>query len=226
GGFGMNTGVDDAANLGWKLAAVIQGWGGPALLASYELERRPIALRNTQAAKTLGRSIGNIPIDAAIEENSPAGEKARGSASEHLSRFGEEFHCLGIQLGARYDGSPIIVANGNPPPDDPVNYRPSAVPGGRAPHFWHADRRSLYDNLGRGFTFLRLGNTRANSGAMESAALSRGMPLAVLTISDPVARELYECDLALIRPDQHVAWRGNQIPEDCAALLNQVCGGA
>ena len=225
GGFGMNTGIDDAANLGWKLASVIQGWGGPHLLSTYEIERRPIALRNTQAAKILGKGIGNVPIGAAIEEMSPAGDRDRQVAIARLSQFGEEFHCLGIQLGARYDHSPIVLANGDSPPqDDPVHYVPSAVPGGRAPHLWYADRSSLYDHFGRGFTLLKLGDASAASGALKSAARRRGIPLHVLECRETAARQLYETGLALIRPDQHVAWRGNRLPDDCDTLLDQVCG--
>ena len=106
GGFGMNTGIDDAANLGWKLAAMVQGWGGPRLLASYEIERRPIALRNTGAAKALGHNVGDTPVAPAMTEDTPAGAAARQKAQAYLNGFAEEFASLGVQLGARYDGSP------------------------------------------------------------------------------------------------------------------------
>ena len=155
GGFGMNTGVDDAVNLAWKLAALVQGWGGPRLIESYAAERRPIALRNTGAAKQLARNVGAVPIADAIEENSSAGEAARRTASEFLASFGQEFGSLGIQLGARYDASPIVAGDGAAPPsDDPIVYTPSSVPGGRAPHLWLADGSSLFDQLGPGFTLL------------------------------------------------------------------------
>ena len=105
GGFGMNTGIDDAANLGWKLAAMVQGWGGPRLLASYEAERRPIAFRNTGHAKRLTRSMADVPVASEIEDDSAAGDAARAAAGQVLSTFGEEFASIGVQLGARYDGS-------------------------------------------------------------------------------------------------------------------------
>jgi 2-polyprenyl-6-methoxyphenol hydroxylase-like FAD-dependent oxidoreductase len=224
GGFGVNTGVDDAANLGWKLAAVVQGWGGPHLLDSYEAERRPIALRNTAAAKDLARSVGAVPVGEAIEEDSPAGAADRRAASEHLAGFGREFSSLGVQLGARYD-SPIVVADGTrPPDDDPIAYVPSACPGGRAPHLWLEDGSSLFDHLGRGFTLLRIAGCAADVSPLTRSAQVRGVPLAVVDVERPEARELYERELALIRPDQHVAWRGDHLPRDCDALLARLTG--
>ncbi len=141
GGFGMNTGIDDTANLAWKLAADLQGWGGPELVASYEAERRPIALRNTGAAHALARNVGDVPVAADMDSDAPEAVAAREKAGDFLAGFGEEFASIGIQLGARYDGSPIVVGDGeSPPPDDPAVYVPSAVPGGRAPHAWLGDR--------------------------------------------------------------------------------------
>jgi hypothetical protein len=230
GAFGMNTGVDEAVNLAWKLAAVVQGWGGPGLLATYDLERRGIARRNTQASKALAKNVGAVPVDAALEERSPAGEAARARAAAYLATFGEEFASLGIQLGARYDGSPIVVADSTaPPPDDPTHYVPSATPGGRAPHVWltpagrHGERVSLYDKLGRGFTLLRMGSD-ADVRPLAAAAASRRVPLAVLDVGEPAARDLYARDLALIRPDAHVAWRSDRLPEDCDALWKTLTG--
>jgi hypothetical protein len=225
GGFGVNTGVDDAANLAWKLAAAVQGWGGPKLLDSYQAERRPIALRNTSAAKALARNVGGVPVGAAIEEDSPEGAAARRETSEHLAGFGREFSSLGVQLGARYDGSPVIVPDGTqPPPDDPVRYVPSACPGGRAPHLWLSDRSSLFDRLGPGFTLLRLGGPADGTERLVRAARARRVPLRVVDVSEPSGRELYERDLVLVRPDQHVAWRGDRLPEDCGGLLARVTG--
>jgi 2-polyprenyl-6-methoxyphenol hydroxylase-like FAD-dependent oxidoreductase len=224
GGFGLNTGNDDAFNLGWKLAALTQGWGGPALLASYEIERRPVAQRNTAAGKALARSVGAVPIGEAINDKSPEGDAARKQAADFLSTFGEEFASLGVQLGARYDNSPIIAGDGSvAPPDDPAIYAPSSVPGGRAPHLWLDGHRSLYDQLGRGFTLLRF-NRGAATGAIEQAAKTAHMPLDVVDIALDAGRDLYMRDLALIRPDLVVAWRGNRLPDDSAALLARVTG--
>jgi 2-polyprenyl-6-methoxyphenol hydroxylase-like FAD-dependent oxidoreductase len=225
GGFGMNTGIDDAANLGWKLAAMVQGWGGPKLLASYEAERRPIAFRNTGHAKRLSGSLGEVPVAPEIDDDSDAGEAARAAAAKVLSSFGEEFASIGVQLGARYDGSPIVAPDGtDAPPDDPAIYVPSACPGGRAPHVWLPDRSSLYDHFGRSFTVLRLPGCRADGRALAAAFARRDIPLAVLDVPVAEARDLYRSDMALIRPDQHVAWRGDRPPDDPDALVARVTG--
>jgi 2-polyprenyl-6-methoxyphenol hydroxylase-like FAD-dependent oxidoreductase len=226
GGFGMNTGIDDVANLGWKLAAMVQGWGGPGLLATYATERRPIAFRNTGMAKQFSRSVGEVTAPAEMLEDTAAGAAARAQAGAVLDAFGEEFASIGIQLGARYDGSPIIVPDGAaPPPDDPTRYRPTACPGGRAPHLFMPDRSSLFDHFGPGFTLLRLHGDH-DAGPLAAAAQARKIPFTTVSVAVSEGRDLYECDLALIRPDQHVAWRGNDIPADCDALLARVTGHA
>jgi 2-polyprenyl-6-methoxyphenol hydroxylase-like FAD-dependent oxidoreductase len=228
GGFGMNTGLDDTANLAWKLAADVQGWGGPGLVASYEAERRPVALRNTEAAHALARNVGDVPVGPDMESDRPEAVAARERAGAFLAGFGEEFASIGIQLGARYDGSPIVVGDGEgPPPDDPAVYVPSAVPGGRAPHAWLGEgeeRVSLFDRLGRGFTLLRLGGSEVDPGPFAKAAADRGVPFTVLDVPDEAVRDLYGRDLALVRPDQHVGWRGNRLPDDADAVIAQVIG--
>ena len=228
GGFGMNTGIDDASNLSWKLAAMVQGWGGDKLLSSYEAERRPIAHRNTGAARQLTANIGDTEVDPAIEQDSRAGEAARRAAAAMLSGFSEQFASLGVQLGARYDGSPIIAQCGSAPADNLIRYTPTSIPGGRTPHVWLNESRtvgsSLYDHLGTGFALLRLGPHAPDVSAIASAAARRSIPLKVLDIADTDARDLYECDLALVRPDQYVAWRGNTVPADAESLLARLVG--
>jgi 2-polyprenyl-6-methoxyphenol hydroxylase-like FAD-dependent oxidoreductase len=226
GGFGMNTGIDDAANLGWKLAAMVQGWGGPHLLASYGAERRPIAFRNTGMAKRFTLDLSAAPVDPEMEEDTAAGAAARARTGAFFARFGEEFASIGIQLGARYDTSPIIVPDGTAPPqDDPTVYTPSACPGGRAPHLFLGRGDSLFDHFGHGFTLLRLGGD-ADMRPLANAAKARGIPFSSFDVPLRQGRELYEADLALIRPDQHVAWRGNRLPDDCDALCARVVGWA
>jgi 2-polyprenyl-6-methoxyphenol hydroxylase-like FAD-dependent oxidoreductase len=228
GGFGMNTGIDDAANLGWKLAAMVQGWGGPALLPSYEAERRPVAFRNTGASKALARNIGATPVRPDIDQDTPAGEAARHEAQAYLSGGSMEFASPGVQLGARYDGSPIVVPDGAPPADDLLNYRPSGVPGGRAPHVWIGEGRdigdSLYDRFGPGFTVLRLGSRPPSADGLLAAFAARKAPVRVLDVPAPVARDLYERDLVIVRPDQHIAWRGNQAPQDPDSIVRHITG--
>jgi hypothetical protein len=228
GGFGMNTGVDDVSNLAWKLAALVQGWGGANLLQTYETERRPIGERNTVAARELNKNLANMPITAEMEQDTTAGAEARARVSAHLATFGEEFASIGVQLGARYDGSPIIAEDGAPPRDDFLHYTPSGVPGGRAPHYWPGAGRSygdsLFDRFGLGFTLLRLGNRAAGTASIEAAARQRGVPLKVIDVPQDDAREIYGRDLALIRPDQYVAWRGDVSPSDPNAMLARLTG--
>jgi 2-polyprenyl-6-methoxyphenol hydroxylase-like FAD-dependent oxidoreductase len=226
GGLGYNTAIEDAVNLGWKLAAVVKGWGGARLLDSYERERKPVAERNTGYSRYYANSIGNFMPAAEIEHEGAAGDAARQEAGIYLNRHArEEFNIPGITFGARYDGSPIIVSDGKSPPLDRANeYIPSAVPGGRAPHAWLSDGRSLYDTLGFEFTLLRLGPNAADGAGFAKAAAERTMPLTIVDRPEAEVRDLYEADLALIRPDQIVAWRGNIIPEGVDKLLAQVTG--
>jgi 2-polyprenyl-6-methoxyphenol hydroxylase-like FAD-dependent oxidoreductase len=228
GGFGMNTGVEDAFNLAWKLAAAAQGWAGPGLLATYEQERLPIAVRNTGAARQLSININDVHAPTQIEEDSAAGATCRTEASAKLAAFAEQFASLGVQLGARYDGSSIVASDEAPPADDFIVYRPTAVAGGRAPHAWldpsHSLGASLFDALGSGFTLLRLGRRPPCANAVLAAAERRRIPMKVVDVPDPEVRALYERDLALIRPDQHVAWRGNATPENAERLLGRLVG--
>ncbi|HLI22962.1 MAG TPA: FAD-dependent oxidoreductase [Stellaceae bacterium] len=230
GGLGYNTAVEDVVNLAWKLTAMVQGWGGPRLLATYETERRRIAVRNTGFAKYFADTVGKFVPAPEIEDDSAAGAAARATAGVLLNlHVREEFNIPGITFGARYDGSPIIaddgVSNAGPPPDKMNDYVPCAVPGGRAPHAWLADGRSLYDTLGFEFTLLRLGPRPPDAGAFAQPAAKRGMPLTVVDRPEQELRDLYGADLALIRPDQIVAWRGNRLPDDSSALVAQVTGG-
>ncbi|HTP81980.1 MAG TPA: FAD-dependent oxidoreductase [Alphaproteobacteria bacterium] len=226
GGLGYNTAVDDVCNLGWKLAALTQGWGGPRLLASYESERRPIGLRNTSLAKTMADRIGLYRTTTTLEEDSPAGAAERKRAGDHLlDHLMREFNIPGVTFGVRYDGSPIVVSDGTaPPPDLPNEYVPSACPGGRAPHHWLPDGASLFDRFGRDFTLLVTGADSEAARGFTQAAEGLHIPLSVLHLPLPELRELYAADLALIRPDQHVAWRGSTRSADPAAVLRQATG--
>jgi hypothetical protein len=217
GGFGMNTGIDDAANLAWKLAATLQGWGGAGLLASYGAERRPIALRNVTAARELARRVGEVRIAPEIDDDCAEGAAHRAALGEVFARFADQFDSMGVHLGARYDGSPLVICDAAPPADRSDRYEPSGVPGGRAPHFWIDDARgiasSIYDQLGTGFSLLRFGD--ATGDALQRAAHDRSIPLAVIDVAQRGARALYGRALALIRPDMHLAWRGDE-PIDAA----------
>jgi len=209
GGLGYNTAIEDAVNLGWKLAAVLKGEAAARLLESYEAERKPLAARNTAYARGFADSLGNYQPAPEIEDDTPAGAAARRRAGEYFASHGRsEFNIPGITFGGRYDDSPAVVPDGTPPPPDSANtYVPSACPGGRPPHLWLADGRSLYDAFGFEWTLLRL--ARHPGAAFVEAARRARLELKVVDPGHPVARELYGADLALIRPDQMVAWRGN-----------------
>ena len=226
GGLGMNTGVDDAVNLGWKLAAACRGWAGPGLLASYQAERRPNGLRNVAFAKSFADSVGRMPVAGDLEADDDAGRARRKALGAKLREHAfREFIIPGVVLGLRYSDSPAVSYDGfDPPPADPNAYAQIAAAGGRAPHAWLDDGAALYDRLGGGFTLLRLGGTKADSAALLAAARERRTPLAPLDIADPALRELYGTDLVLIRPDQHIAWRGDAAPSDCLGLIDRLRG--
>jgi 2-polyprenyl-6-methoxyphenol hydroxylase-like FAD-dependent oxidoreductase len=211
GGLGYNTAIEDAVNLGWKLAAVIRGTASEKLLASYEAERRPLALRNTAYAKGFADSLGNYVPPPQIEDDTPAGEAARQRAGEYYAAHGRaEFNIPGITFGGRYDGSPAILPDGSAPPPDRANvYVPTACPGGRPPHLWMADGRSLYDLFGFEWTLL----------SFRRSALADSAGLKVLELENEEARDLYGADFVLIRPDQIVAWRGNDGAEQAFARI-------
>ncbi len=225
GGLGYNTAVDDAVNLGWKLAAAIKGVAAPAILASYEIERRPNAVRNTGFARTFAESIGLYAPPAGLEDDTPAGEALRGEAGAYLAAHGRaEFNIPGITFGGRYDASPIIVTEPRAPAEDrPDVYIPTASPGGRAPHAWIDDTTSLYDLFGFEWTLLRRGRRPPGGEGLIAAASRMGMDLAVIDNLDPDLEQLYQAPLVLVRPDQIVAWRGTD-DTDARRTIETVLG--
>jgi hypothetical protein len=227
GALGMNTGIADAVDLSWKLAAAIEGWGGDGLLASYDAERRPIGERNVRAAT--GYFEGHRDFEhgvEAIEDATKEGDEIRKRVGEQLMRdIARMFRTIGVQLGYRYDPSPICVPDGTPPPaDEPETYVPTARPGSRAPHVWLADGRSTLDLFGHGFVLLRLGSEAPDPSALARAAAQRKMPLQIVTLPEPDVLRAYDRRLVLVRPDGHVAWRGDEIPVDVEALVDRVRG--
>jgi 2-polyprenyl-6-methoxyphenol hydroxylase-like FAD-dependent oxidoreductase len=227
GALGMNTGIADAVDLGWKLAAVIDGWGGDRLLASYDAERRPIGTRNVAMTAEFYREHGKTDTAiAAIEDDTAEGARARQRVGESLVRgVGRMFRTIGLQIGYRYDDSPICVTdNTSPCEDDPEVVIPSARPGSRAPHLWLNDGRSMIDLYGRGFVLLRLGNGAPDGAAFEDAAAMRGVPLESVAVTEPDALQHYERRLVLVRPDGHVAWRADGVPPDPCAVIDRVRG--
>lgn len=226
GGLGYNTAVEDAVNLGWKLAHVIRGQAPAQLLDTYETERRPLAQRNTGYARHFADSVGLYAAVPELETDSSAGAAARTAASAHLNQHVRlEFNIPGVTFGGRYDGSPLIVGDGStPPPDAPNSYVPTACPGGRPPHAWLDDGRSLYDSFNFEWTLLALGPDATDTRGFELAAQQAGLDLKVVRHASPALRALYEAPLALIRPDQIVAWRGHSA-DTAAAVLARATGG-
>ena len=214
GGHGLNTGLGDAVDLGWKLAAALDGWGGPALLDSYQIERRPIQERVIREATANMAVTSRELLADNLEDDDAAGERARKAASERIQQTKRpEFHSLGLVLGIAIADSPVI-RQGAPAGD--------FGPGTLLPHAWLGAGRSLYDELGDGFTLL-LRRPGADYGAIEQAARLRGVPLKILDRRDR-DRDTGGPALVLIRPDQYVAWAGMQEPEDGLALIDQVRG--
>ncbi len=226
GGFGMNLGVGDAADLGWKLAAVLQGWGGPALLDSYAQERRPVISWIQDACLGNTERSPDSFVREGMSASTPEGAALREAIGKEVRAVKvAEFQSFGAQLGSHYHGSPIIVSDGTTPPTlNQGSYVPAAVPGCRAPHVWLDGDTSLYDRFGIGFTLLVTGDQPVDTSSFETAAKERGMPLDVLALTEPSIREAYGAELVLIRPDQHVAWRGDGTPTDIGWVLDTVRG--
>jgi 2-polyprenyl-6-methoxyphenol hydroxylase-like FAD-dependent oxidoreductase len=227
GGLGYNTAVEDAVNLGWKLASVIRGTAPPALLDSYELERKPLAQRNTAYARRFADSVGLFSATPLLEEDSAAGGTERKAASDYLNAHVRlEFNIPGVTFGGRYDTSPVIVKDGTTPPADQANaYEPTACPGGRPPHAWLDDRTSLYDSFNFEWTLLALGPDAPDTSAFVENALALGLDLKVVSHASQQLLDLYQAPLALIRPDQIVAWRGLDAGM-AARVLSQATGRA
>jgi 2-polyprenyl-6-methoxyphenol hydroxylase-like FAD-dependent oxidoreductase len=226
GGFGMNMGIGDAVDLGWKLAARLQGWGGDGLLGSYEAERRKVHERTIAEAVINFGSTSNQLVRPGLENVGLVGETTRNEVADIIEATKvREFMTLGLVLGMRYENSPIIVADGSVPPSDQIRlYTPSAHPGCLAPHIWLDDGSSLYDHFGDGFTLLVTDVEDADAAAFAAAMARRSVPLKVLSPGDRRLRARYEARFALIRPDQHVAWRGDRLPADWPRFIDQVTG--
>lgn len=227
GGFGMNTGIGDAVDLAWKLEAVLRGWGGPALLDSYEAERQPIGWLVTNEGARNFSALTKVPTAPELAEQSPRGAAFRTHVGRFIRENGyeREYETEGISLGYRYDRSPIIVHDGDPGPGfDVMRYQPSAAPGHRAPHAWLEPSRSTLDLFGRGFTLLCFGGDAGDAERLKAAAVASKIPLHVERIESAATAALYERRLVLVRPDGHVAWRANRLDRSERTILDHVRG--
>jgi 2-polyprenyl-6-methoxyphenol hydroxylase-like FAD-dependent oxidoreductase len=226
GGFGLNTGVQDAHNLAWKLAAVLKGWAAPGLLDTYEAERRPYGQFVTEQCLETAVSMGRGP--------QAAGDPA---AASKLAR--PEFHNeLGMIFGASY-ASTAVIPDGTAAPEvaNPVTeYVPCARPGARAPHLWlERDRSRVAVTDLVDFRFVLLAGDRGSPWRDAARALSAslGVPLSAYTVGagadlgDPdrcwaTAYEVEADGAVLVRPDGHVAWRSRRGATDPKQVLERV----
>lgn len=227
GGYGMNAGLADAANLAWLLAAHHHGWGSPTILAAYERERQPITEQVSYFAMNYAdKMIKNrrrVPDN--IEAQNAAGTALRAAFGQELYDLNvQQYCCGGLNFGYYYDDSPLIAYDGEQqPPYTMADFTPSTVPGCRTPHFWLADGTSLYDALAPDYTLLRFDPTVPVNDLLVAAA-QQSLPLTLLDIDPSLAPIAYTTSLLISRPDQHVAWRGNTEPEDAVALIKKLCG--
>ena len=224
GGLGMNTGIQDAFDLGWKLAAVLEGWGGAGLLETYDSERRPASARAAEVSLKNYRRLVSAAQRAEIYSPTPEGDAARRIIGERLVEENEKtWQPVGVHLGYIYHPSPVVVPDGSPmPEDDTFGYQPTAFPGARAPHAWLSPGKSTLDLFGDGFVLLKFSD--APTDGVERAAANRGVPLKVHRIEHRETAALYERALVLVRPDGHVAWRGDSQPADAFAIIDTVRG--
>jgi hypothetical protein len=223
----MNTGVGDAFDLSWKLAGVVRGWGGAGLLDSYEIERRPIGLRNRDAA---GWAAAGVPIWRAlvtpvVHEDSPEGAALRQELAASFDVNHRRMHgMVGVEAGYSYAGSPLIADEpGNVAEWETSRYTPHARPGVRIPHMWLKDGRALQDVLGDDYTLLDLGGD-CPTAPLEAAFRALGAPLDVFRLDEPRLRQGYGASVFLLRPDLHIAWRGDAAPADPVGLAALATG--
>jgi len=229
GGYGMNAGIADALNLTWTLGAILGGWAGPRMTEAYEAERLPITAQVSKFAMShaerVTRNHHAVPPD--LEDDTEAGRLSRDEFGRQAYDLNvQQFAAAGLNFGYSYDSSPIISYDGEPAPEYTMGgYTPATVPGCRAPHFWLAPGVSLYDRLGQGYTLLRL-DPDVDAGPVTAAAAAAGLPLEIIDIPAGAAPAEYKDALLICREDQHVAWRGDQVPADAAALIDLLRGAA
>ena len=223
GGFGMNTGIGDAINVSWKLAAIYEGWGGASLLDTYGVERRPIGLRNSRLGVKCSQRKGAWQLPANIEDADEAGEQARRVFGEFAVVDDlEEYNTSGMQFGERYENSPIIFHQGAAPIADTWdNYIPIDHPGARVPDFKITETETFHDQLGDSYSLAIFSND-IDAKPFVDATASRGMPLKIVKCSPP--SHLYQCKLALVRPDRHLAWHGGAMPANALETVDRVRG--
>lgn len=230
GGFGMNTGICGAADLGWKMAAALDGWAGSHLLDSYTIERRPVALRGVEEANhNLVRAMKRKVPDG-LADDSVHGEWLRARVRDALAASGlaREFDAPDIHLGFRYKNSPLVISDSEVCPAvrsarDGDDMRPTTLPGSRAPHAWLAPGASTLDLFGNGFVLMCF-KASSRIHLLKRAFAHKDVPLTVVTERRRDVAELYATRYVLVRPDGHVAWRGDELPVNPDLLVERVRG--
>lgn len=216
GGLGMNTGIGDAVDLGWKLAGTIDGWGGPGLLDSYEAERRPIGLRNMGASgwAAEGMFLWRQQWTPEVLADTPSGDEARRALTDAFDQHQRRVHeMVGVEIGYSYAGGPLVAHEpGNVPDWDVISYMPNAAPGNRIPHMWLHNGSALQDVMARNFTLLDLTGA-ADTSTLEAAFRAAAVPLETRHLDEPNLRAVYGAQFLLVRPDLHVFWRGDELPD-------------
>jgi 2-polyprenyl-6-methoxyphenol hydroxylase-like FAD-dependent oxidoreductase len=230
GGLGLHTGLADSLDLAWKLTATLNGWGGEALLDSYEIERKPVAFDNVRVSTEAFELFATLPSGPAIADDTDEGERERrafADAVENTHNCRGPLNTENLRTGYCYEPSPICIPDGTQrPPIESRRFIPVARPGTRAPHAWISAGRSTLDLFGDAFVLLRFGDAPPSATALIDAAQQRGVPLQVVDLADPQIAALYERRLVLVRPDGHVAWRGDAVGPDALSIIDCIRGAA
>lgn len=223
GGYGMNMGLADAYDIAWKLAMVLKGHGGEDLMASYEFERRPVAVRNVQRAaehKDVHRHYVTKTLEAGSEVMLGDSKKAREIkeyTKKHVDTTDGENKDTGIEMDYRFRGSPVVVTEigAEEPEWRRQAYFPSTLPGSRAPHvFLSDDATSIYDLLGKEYTVVDFSRDGTLSSRIEMLAKAESLPISRLHLpAEAIVGRVWERDVVLVRPDHFVAWRSRPVTE-------------
>ena len=228
-GYGMNAGIADAMGLSWLMAAELNGWGALDILDGYERERQPITEQVSyfvmDHAVAMAGQRGQVPDN--IEDRGPEGDAIRLAIGKRAYDLNvQQYCCGGLNYGYFYDDSPLIINDGEtPPPYSMAEFTPSTVPGCRTPHYMFDNGRSLYDAMGPEYTLLRT-DPEIKIDSLVLAASEKGVPLCILDITGDEVKTLYDRKLVLSRPDQHIAWRGDELPENPIELIEIIRGAS
>jgi len=238
GGYGMNMGIAEAFDLGWKLAAVINGWGGPKLLSTYEEERRPVACLSLQWSKGhMGKlmalsTILGLEADI-INSADEKGQEMRSAIHQYAQKNDGHNKSIGVEMGYRYDSRICVPGEvdheSTPPAFDSRRYTPTTYPGYRAPHVFLKDGTPIFDKYSKEFTLIDFNDVQESPATTYicNASKKYNIPLEVVPLTgEHHANKIWETNLVLIRPDGFVSWHGNTIEDQISAdwILSKAAG--